>query len=175
MKRNRKQQGFSLIELLIVVAIILIIAAMAIPNFLRARMSAHEASAVYSIHEINRAEIQYQTTYPLNGFAANLASLGGISPCVPSATSACLIDNSLATASPGSGSKAGYVFLATGQNPINGMNTKYTVGASPVTYNVSGVRNFCSTEDNVIRFNAGASGSTPVTNEAACMNFTVLQ
>src|SRR5919109_3856353 len=175
MKCNRKQKGFSLIELLIVVAIILIIAAMAIPNFLRARMSAHEASAVYSIHEINRAEIQYQTTYPMSGFAANLASLGGQSPCVPSPTSACLIDNSLATASPGSGSKAGYVFLATGQNPINGMNTKYTVGASPVTYNVSGVRNFCSTEDNVIRFNAGASGSTPVTNEAACMNFTVLQ
>src|SRR5437016_9425633 len=77
MKRNRRQQGFSLIELLIVVAIILIIAAMAIPNFLRARMSAHEASAVYSIHEINRAEIQYQTTYPMSGFAANLASLGG--------------------------------------------------------------------------------------------------
>src|SRR5437660_1432064 len=80
MKRNRRQQGFSLIELLIVVAIILIIAAMAIPNFLRARMSAHEASAVYSIHEINRAEIQYQTTYPMSGFAANLASLGGQFP-----------------------------------------------------------------------------------------------
>jgi type IV pilus assembly protein PilA len=172
---KRKQLGFSLIELLIVVAIILIIAAMAIPNLLRARIAANESSAVSSIRTINTAEITYQTGYPNVGYAAALSNLGGAAPCTPSPTSACLIDNSLATASPGTGVKAGYVFLATGLAPVNGINTQYTVGASPMTYNQSGVRNFCSNEDSIIRFNAGAAGSTPVNNTAACLNFTVMQ
>lgn len=172
---KRKQKGFSLIELLIVVAIILIIAAMAIPRLLQARISADEASAVASIRNINQAEIQYQTSYPTMGYAPNLASLGGAAPCQPSQTNACLVDNSLSTASPGNGSKAGYVFQATGQAPVNGVNTQYTVGASPTSYNTSGVRNFCSTEDNVIRFNSGAPGSTPVTTNALCLSFTVMQ
>jgi prepilin-type N-terminal cleavage/methylation domain-containing protein len=175
MKKNRKQRGFSLIELLIVVAIILIIAAMAIPSLLRARISADEASAVASIKAINQAEIQYETSYPTIGFAPNLASLGGAAPCVPAQANACLIDNSLATASPGNGSKSGYVFLATGQAPVNGTNTQYVVGGAPTSFNSTGVRNFCSTEDGVIRFNAGASGSQPVNTTAACLNFTVMQ
>ena len=175
MYMKRKQKGFSLIELLIVVAIILIIAAMAIPNLLRARIAANESSAVSSIRTINTAEITYQTGYPNVGYAAALANLGGAAPCTPAPANACLIDNSLATASPGSGVKAGYVFLATGLAPVNGINTQYTVGASPMTYNQSGVRNFCSNEDSIIRFNAGAAGSTPVNNTPACLNFTVMQ
>ncbi|HET7208276.1 MAG TPA: prepilin-type N-terminal cleavage/methylation domain-containing protein [Terriglobales bacterium] len=172
---NRKEKGFSLIELLIVVAIILIIAAMAIPSLLKARISADEASAVASIRAINQAEISYQTSFPSVGFAANLSNLGGAPPCTPSPATSCLLDNSLAMASPGNGSKSGYVFQATGQNPINGVNTQYTAGASPLSYNSTGIRNFCSNEDGVIRFNAGSAGSTPVNNAAACLNFTAMQ
>jgi type IV pilus assembly protein PilA len=171
---KRKQRGFSLIELLIVVAIILIIAAMAIPSLLHARIAADEASAVNSIRSINTAEISYQTAFPSIGYAAALTNLGGPAPCTPSPTSACLLDNTLASASPGNGSKSGYVFAATGLTPVNNVNTQYTIGTAPLTFNMSGIRNFCSNEDGVIRYNPGSSGSTPVNNTAACQSFTVM-
>ena len=79
----KKHKGFSLIELLIVVAIILIIAAIAIPNLMRARIAANESSAVASIRTINTAEVSYSTAYPSSGFAAALANLGGATPCTP--------------------------------------------------------------------------------------------
>ena len=166
----RKQKGFSLIELLIVVAIILIIAAIAIPNLLRARIAANEASAVSAIRTINTAEVTYATGFPTTGYAAALANLGGATPCVPAVATGCLIDSVL-----GAGTKSGYTFSSVGANAVNGVNTTYTAGASPVTFNQSGVRNFCSNEDGVLRFDPGAAGSTPVTTTAACQAFTVLQ
>jgi prepilin-type N-terminal cleavage/methylation domain-containing protein len=85
-----RQKGFSLIELLIVVAIILIIAAVAILNLLRSRMAANEASAVGSIRTINTSAVTYSSTYPNDGFPASLAALGGPSPCTATSTAACL-------------------------------------------------------------------------------------
>src|ERR1700723_4439086 len=111
MKKNQK--GFSLIELLIVGAIILIIAAIAIPNLLRAKMAANDSSAAQSLRQINAAEIAYFATYPTIGYPAALATLGGPGPCTPSITTACAIDNYLATNGAGAG-KSGYSFNATG-------------------------------------------------------------
>jgi type IV pilus assembly protein PilA len=167
--------GFSLIELLIVVAIILIIAAIAIPNLLRAKIASNEASAGHSIRSINTAELAYNSTYPTNGFAAALANLGGVAPCVPTAAAACLIDNVLATAIVGSAGKSGYVFAATGLVPNGATNLSFVSAASPLSYNQSGVRDFCSTEDGVIRFDAGAPASLPVNTLAACRAFSILE
>src|SRR5438128_9291273 len=87
-----RHKGFSLIELLIVVAIILIIAAMAIPNLLRARIAANEASAADAIRKIATAEVAYDTAYPTQGYAPALSTLGGpASGCVPSTTTACIL------------------------------------------------------------------------------------
>jgi prepilin-type N-terminal cleavage/methylation domain-containing protein len=169
MKLAKRTQGFSLIELLIVVAIILIIAAIAIPNLLRARISANEASAVSSLRTINQAELSYQTSYPTSGYAAQLGNLGGATPCAPSPATGCLIDQSLA-----GGTKSGYNFAAVGGNPVNGSNTSYVAGAAPTTYNQSGVRLFCSTEDNVIRWDANTSKSTTPPNAQQCPNFSPL-
>lgn len=175
-QRAKRYRGFSLIELLIVVAIILIIAAIAIPNLLRARIAANESSAVSSVRSINTAEYTYNTAFPNSGYATALANLGGpANGCIPSPATACLVDSVLSAASPGVGSKSGYEFLATGLLPTGGANRSFVSAAAPVTFNVSGVRDFCSTEDGVLRFRPGAANAPPVNTVGACLTFTILQ
>ena len=143
--KTRKQEGFSLIELLIVVAIILIIAAIAIPNLLRAKISANEAAAVEALRTLNTAQISYSSTYPSTGYASTLLALSGTNCAPPSAASACLIDTQLA-----SGVKSGYSFVISG----TGTNTPvsaYQFRADPLTPNQTGVRYFCTFADGVIR------------------------
>jgi type IV pilus assembly protein PilA len=140
----RKQKGFSLIELLIVVAIILIIAAIAIPNLLRARIAANESSAASQVRTLNTAEVSYVTGYPAANYGV-LAVLGGAQPCTPTSTTACLIDETLATDNGGAG-KSGY--HAGVVAPVAG---QYTATENPIAIGSTGVNSFCSIEDAVVR------------------------
>ena len=172
----RYAKGFSLIELLIVVAIILIIAAIAIPNLLQARLAANESSAAGSLHSLQSAEITYFNTYPTVGYSTAITQLGGVSPCTPSSTTACLIDSFLAAAIPGGAGKSGYYYLATGI--MNGGATfydAYVVGAAPITVHSTGNRDFCSTNDGVLRSQMGNVGDTPANALATCLAFPVAQ
>lgn len=172
----RSKNGFSLIELLIVVAIILIIAAIAIPSLLQARMAAHESSAAGSLSAMRSAEAAYYTAYPSIGYSPDIASLGGPVPCAPSSTTACIIDSSLSAAVPGSPGKGGYFFLATGVQPGGAaFNTAYVIGAAPMVVHSSGNRDFCSTNDGILRSQMGNPGDVPVNSVAGCLSFPVAQ
>jgi len=163
---KKHQKGFSMIELLLVVAIILIVAAVAIPNLIRSKMAANEATAVASCRSINTAEVIYSSTYSTGSvFSADLSSLadGGVpgncngTTTVPTATAACMIDAALAGAT--TTAKAGYLFTYT---PSTG---SYSVQAGPATLDSTGVRYFFTDQSGVIRANAGAAAdnnSSPI-------------
>ncbi len=146
----KNQQGFSLIELLIVVAIILIIAAITIPNLLRARISANEASAVSSVHAVNTAEITFTTLFPGSGYAASLTALGPGGTC-NSPANACIIDAVLA-----SGIKSGYTFTYV-QDTSSVPSPGYTINADPITRGITGQRSFYSDQTNITHYNQTAA------------------
>jgi type IV pilus assembly protein PilA len=162
MERSR---GFAVIELLMAMAIVALMAEIVVPSFVRAKISANEASAVASIAAINAAEQSYKASYPSKGYAP-LASLGGGMPCTPSSANACLIDNQLAQ-----GKKNGYNFAVVGGNPVGGVDTTYAAGSAPTGYSQSGVRRFCSTQDNTIRWDANDVKTTTPPDEQQCRKF----
>jgi type IV pilus assembly protein PilA len=137
------------------IPVILIIAAIAIPNLLRARIAANETSAVRAVRDIVTAEITYQTSNPDVGYTCRLQSLGGASDsCTPSPDRACLINDELA-----SGRRHGYSFelLNCTAEQAGGPMVRYQVVAYPENKNATGRRVFCSDETGVIRFDKSGS------------------
>ncbi len=144
---TQSARGFSLIELLIVVAVILTIMAIAIPNFIRSRMRANEAGAVQSLRNITTAEVVYSTTYGI-GYSTSLAKLGG-NAVIVDANNAGLIDDVLAQ-----GAKSGYKFTYTaGATDANGNVVDYFVNADPISVGVTGMRFFYADQTGVIHQN----------------------
>jgi prepilin-type N-terminal cleavage/methylation domain-containing protein len=172
--RNRRNRGFSLIELLIVVAIILIIAGIAIPSLNRAKMSANETSAIYSLKAVVEAAVQYNSTYG-NGYPPSLGSLGGANGA-PTATcdGALLIDSVLSNNGIGNTSlKAGYTItyvpgIAVTNPPAGCTNpgvNSYTLYAVPAQIGSTGQRGFFTDPSGVIRFST--DGTVPTTTSPA--------
>jgi type IV pilus assembly protein PilA len=156
MKRARKAHGFTLLELLIVLGVVLIISALAVPNLLRSKIAANEASAASSLKTLNSACVNYSTTW--TGFPLTLSYLGPGSPAT--ATAADLVDSFLAA-----GTKAGYNISYISAPPSGGQVRTYTLSASPVIPGLTGTRYFFTDQTLVIRQNSGApatAASTPL-------------
>jgi len=178
-KANRKQfkapRGFSLIELLIVVAIILIIAAIAIPNLLRSRQSANQAAAVANVRTISTAAVSYWVTYG-NGYPPSLAALGGAGAATCDA--AILVDPVLTTAP---NQKSGFQYAYAGQlgtvatSPPSCSNPGflgYLTTAVPISLGTTGVNSYCTCEPGIIHMDT--SGAVAA-DQNACNALPILQ
>lgn len=157
-----RQRGFSLIELLIVCAIIIVIVAIAIPNLLRSRMAAAQSAAVAAVRTINTASVTYNSSYG-NGFPPSLSAIGNDGTTTVTCTNAELIDSVLA-----SGIKGGYTFVFTpGTVVVNsstsictsdyGFSDGYLITAAPISVGVTGQISYCSDVSGVIRSNPNAT------------------
>ena len=140
----RRERGFSLVELLIVVAIILLIAAIAVPSYLSARIRANESAAVADLRTLNVAQTAYFSAYPTVGYASSIVSLGGSSCSPPSSASACLVDTVLAN-----GTRSGYTFTLA--NVSGTPAQSYQITLAPLSPNYTGTRYFCSFSDGLVR------------------------
>ena len=163
---RKKEQGFSLIELLIVVAIILIIAAIAVPNLLKAKMTANESAAAAAERTVSTANVTYSSMYN-QGFAGSLAQLGPTSAACAVSSSACadLVDSALSGVNPVSDPpvKSHYVFTYVVPNATpapNTPNNTYSLVATPMSPGPSGKATFCLDQTNMIKKDASGTAVT---------------
>ncbi len=157
------EAGFTLVELLIVMSVILILITLAVPGYERIHVRADETSAMTSVRMLNSGEAEYNSNYPSHGYACSVAALGGKAGSgTPTPEAAQLISDDLA-----SGSKSGYNFIISNcsKNTVNNQDqyNSYQITATPVSIGRSGNRGFCSDESGTIRFDPkGGSNCTEI-------------
>jgi type IV pilus assembly protein PilA len=155
---RKQQKGFSLIELLIVVAIILIIAAIAIPNLIKSKMAANEASAAETLRTINTALVKYSMQCPNLGYPLTLDLAGpGNGLCTGKTNE---LDTVLGVAKP---IKSGYSFTYANPGPdASGIVNQFTLVGLPSVVGTTGTRAFCINQTGVIHYNAAGAACDPV-------------